>query len=137
MLQAAISKLVNSLRTYAAGPHFVRKVYGYSSEPVTSVHSRTFATFATAFAILRLHMVFNMHNHMVYRLNVIVQAVFVAHSTSEWLIKKWDDWLGLRANWTSHIQCGDLGVDGLGVGTVCELSTGYENRALSRLVLHS
>lgn len=83
---AAISKLVNSFRTYSAGPHLVRKVYGYSTEPVTSVHSRTFATFATAFAILRLHMVFNMHDPMVYRLNVIVQAVFIAHSASEWLI---------------------------------------------------
>lgn len=83
---AAISKLVTSFRTYSAGPHLVRKVYGYSTEPVTSVHSRTFATFATAFAILRLHMVFNMHDPMVYRLNVIVQAVFIAHSASEWLI---------------------------------------------------
>ena len=31
-------------------------------------------------------MVFNMHDPMVYRLNVFVLAVFVAHSTSEWLV---------------------------------------------------
>ena len=30
-------------------------------------------------------MVFNMYDPMVYRLNVIVQAVFIAHSASEWL----------------------------------------------------
>lgn len=92
MLYAAFSKHFNSLRTYAAGPHIVRKVYGYSSEPVTSVHSRTFATFATAFAILRLHMVFNMHDPMVSRLNVMVQAFFVAHSASEWLIYETIGW---------------------------------------------
>ena len=86
MLQAAIGELVNSLRTYYEGPHLVRKLYGSSSGPVTSVHSRTFATLATVLAILRLCMVFNMHDPMVYRLNVIVLAVFVAHSTSEWLI---------------------------------------------------
>ena len=68
MLQAAVGKLVNSFRIYQSGPHMVWKVYAYSSEPVTSVHSRTFATFA----ILRLHMVFKMHDPMVYRLNVIV-----------------------------------------------------------------
>ena len=30
-------------------------------------------------------MVFNMHDPMVYRLNVIVHAVFIAHSASEWI----------------------------------------------------
>lgn len=86
MPQAAIGELANSLRTYYVGPQLVREIYSYSSEPVTSVHSRTFSTFATACAVLRLHMVFNMHDPMVYRLNVIVQAVFLAHTVSEWLI---------------------------------------------------
>lgn len=31
-------------------------------------------------------MVFNMHDPTFYRLNVIIQAVFIAHSASEWLI---------------------------------------------------
>ena len=32
--------------------------------------------------------------------------------------------MGLRADWTGDFQRGDLGVDDLGVETVCELSTG-------------
>lgn len=73
-------------------------------------------------------MIFNMHDPMVCRLNVIIQAVFTAHSTSDGM--SWDDCVGLRADSTGHFRCGDPVVDDMGVGTVGELSTGYENRKL-------
>ena len=35
--------------------------------------------------------------------------------------------MGLRADRTGHFQCDDFDVDGLGVGSVCELKSGYED----------
>lgn len=111
--QVALLQVLNSLKVYSS-PHPEHKASSttptmtpsfdpHSSEPNGEFHSRTIATFATVSAITRLHMAFNIHDPKIYQLNVMTQAVLVAHLVSEWLVYGSSSWgLGLTGPATTN-----------------------------------